>query len=535
MTRVQQDATLFPSIDGETPIEPPRPVAVIDLGTSSIRMAVGEIRSDGEFKTLETLSQAVALGKDAFTRGNISRQTIEDCVHTLSMYREVLRSYGIDRDEQLRCVATSAVREAQNRLAFVDRVYIATGIQVEILDAAEVSRVTYLGVEPTLSSDPALFDSRAIVIEVGGGTTELLVVEKGQVLFSHSYNLGSLRLRQTLAALRAPADKEREIMENHIDRVLDQAMQAIGDTSQVTVELIALGGDFRFAAAQLLPEHVEDSLYTLATEVLAIFVDETFSSSIDELVRDHHLSFPDAETLGPALLAVLRLARRLNVPGVRISNMNLRDGLLQEFAGQGMWRDEFSQQVINSAIDLGRKYTFDETHARHVAHLSSLLFDGLQNQHRLEGRFRLVLQLAALLHEIGLFVSISSYHKHSMYLIQHSELFGLSRRDLMLVSMVARYHRRASPRPTHAQFSNLSREDRVVISKLASLLRVAIALDRSYSQRIREIDCSIEKDRFIVTISGVYELSLEQIALRQTVQLFEETYGMSVLLRCSRI
>ena len=98
MTRVQQDATLFPSIDGETPIEPPRQVAVIDLGTSSIRMAVGEIRSDGEFKTLETLSQAVALGKDAFTRGNISRQTIEDFVHTLSMYREVLRSYGIDRD-----------------------------------------------------------------------------------------------------------------------------------------------------------------------------------------------------------------------------------------------------------------------------------------------------------------------------------------------------------------------------------------------------------------------------------------------------
>jgi exopolyphosphatase/guanosine-5'-triphosphate,3'-diphosphate pyrophosphatase len=163
------------------------------------------------------------------------------------------------------------------------------------------------------------------------------------------------------------------------------------------------------------------------------------------------------------------------------------------------------------------------------------LFEALQSQHRLDARHRTTLELAAMLHEVGLFVGISSYHKHSQYLILNSELFGLSRRELMIVALVARYHRRASPKPTHSPFSTLDREERVIVSKLASILRVAIALDRSYSQRIREFTCNVEKSRLIVEIPGVDDLSLEQIMLRQTGQMFEETFGMSVLLRRSRL
>jgi exopolyphosphatase/guanosine-5'-triphosphate,3'-diphosphate pyrophosphatase len=142
-----------------------------------------------------------------------------------------------------------------------------------------------------------------------------------------------------------------------------------------------------------------------------------------------------------------------------------------------------------------------------------------------------MLKLAAMLHEIGLFVGIASYHKHTMYLIQNSELFGLSRRDLQLVAQVARYHRRASPSPNHSGYARLSREDRVIVSKLASILRVAAALDRSYSQRIRELTCEIKRDRLIISVPGVEDLSLEQIALKQSCSLFEETYGISILLR----
>ncbi|NQV27541.1 MAG: HD domain-containing protein [Rhodopirellula sp.] len=513
----------------------PRLVAVIDIGTSSIRMAIGEIAADGQTRTIETLTQAVAIGRDTFTGRKISRSTIEGCVRVLSSYRVVLDSYGISRDDQLRCVATSAVREAQNRLVFLDRIYIATRIQVEVLDQSEVARITFLGVQQTLKADPHLSAARSFVVEVGGGNTEFLVVENGQVTFSHTCSLGSLRLRKMMESLKTPIRKEREFLENQIDRFVSQALQQVETNDELPTELIALGGDFRFAAEELSAELDENSLATIPINTLQHFVDKMLPLSVDELVHDFHLTFPDAETLGPALLTMVNIARRLNADQLRVSDVNLRDGLLAELASDDIWSGDFRDHIFNAAIDLGSKYSFEENHARHVANLAGKLFDALQMHHRLDARSRVMLTLASLLHEIGMYVSISSYHKHSMYLIQNSELFGLSQLDLQIVGMVARYHRRASPKPTHLGYSSLSREDRVVIAKLASILRVADALDRSYSQRIRDFTCAVQKDWLIITIPGIDDLSLEQIAMKQTAQLFEETYGLSVLMRRSKV
>ena len=191
-----------PTVGTTEPIRVVRPAAVIDIGTSSIRMAIAEIDSTGGVRTLETLSQAVNLGKDTFTKGSIEKATIEKCVEILKSYRQRLREYQISRDDQIRVVATSAVREALNRLAFIDRVYIATGIQVEPIDEAEVNRITYLGVAPFLHAERSLAEAHTVVVEVGGGSTEMLVVRNGDVIFSHTYRLGSLRLRQTLESYR---------------------------------------------------------------------------------------------------------------------------------------------------------------------------------------------------------------------------------------------------------------------------------------------------------------------------------------------
>ena len=138
------------------PVKPPKPVAVIDIGTTSIRMAIAEIDSANGVRILETLSQAANLGKDTFTRGSLSKATIEQCVRVLKSYSQKLRQYQISEPSQLRVVATSAVREAVNRLAFLDRIYIATGIEVEPIDEVEVNRVTYLSILPLLQAEPTL-------------------------------------------------------------------------------------------------------------------------------------------------------------------------------------------------------------------------------------------------------------------------------------------------------------------------------------------------------------------------------------------
>jgi exopolyphosphatase / guanosine-5'-triphosphate,3'-diphosphate pyrophosphatase len=520
----------------ETPIAAPaapaRQVAVIDIGTSSIRMAIAEINAQQQVRQLETLAQAVNLGKDAFIRGSISKATIEECVRVLKSYRRILKEYQIENPAQVRVVATSAVREATNRLAFVDRVYIATGFQVEPLDEAEVIRITFLGIQPFLLSDKALANARALVTEVGGGSTELLLVKGSDVVYSHTYRLGSLRLRETLEALRAPTLKVRNLMETHIHRTVAEMAEHVSRDG--LIELIAMGGDVRFAVRQLQPEWDGHSLARLSVKALEDLTNKILGQSEDRLVRKYRLSYPEAETLGPALLAYVLLAKELQLASVLVTNVNLRDGLLTEMARSDAWSKEFSQQIIRSAMDLGRKFAYDEQHALHVAEISSKLFQQLKEEHQLPLRYEVVLYVAALLHEIGLFVSNRSYHKHSLYLIRNSELFGLAKKDLLLAALVARYHRRASPQPTHEGYATLERDERVAVAKMAAILRVADALDESRSQRIHELQTEREGDHLVISIPLVEDLSLETLALKQNGALFEETFGFPVLLRMAR-
>jgi len=524
-----------PPAAADPPSSPPlavHPVAVIDIGTSSIRMAIAEIDVSGKVRTLETLMQAVSLGKDTFTSSYIGKAKMEECVRVLRSYRRLLAEYRIEKPEQIRVVATSAVREARNRLAFIDRVYIATGLQIESIDEGEENRVTYLGVQPLLQAEPELNAAKTVVVEVGGGSTDVLVVRNNNVLFSHSYRLGSLRLRELLENSQTPAGKFRGILENQIDRVVKKIYEDVQPAG--AIELLALGGDVRFAAAELTGERLARRLARIPVAALAPFVDDVLEMSEDELVQKHHMSFPDAETVGPALATYLTLARMFGVEQVFVSNVNLRDGLLKEMAATKAWSVELSNQILRSAVDLGRRYHFDEPHARHVAQLCGQLFQELRDEHQLEPRMEILLRVAALLHEIGLYVSYQSHHKHAAYIIRNSEIFGLGRRDVLLVSMVARYYRRNSPQPSHDIYSLLERDERVAVTKLAAILRLAVALDDSRSQRIKEVHCRTETGRMVIVVPETDDLSLEQLALRQNGYLFEEVFGLQVLLRPER-
>ena len=506
-----------------------RPVAVIDIGTSSIRMAIAEIEASGNVHLLERVIQSVSPGKDTFSSGAIRKSTIQDCVRVLSAYREKLNEYRITSPDQIRVVATSAVREASNRLAFLDRIYSATGFLVEPISNAEISRVTYLGILPLLRSEMSLTDSTVLVTEVGGGSTEVLMLRNEDVVHSHTFRLGSLRLRETLASYQASRANARRILEIQIDRTIELIRQDLDESAPV--ELLALGGDVRFSASQLLADWHPDKVNSLPLDQLEAFADQMLNLDEDQIIHRYHLTLPDAETLGPALLTYVRMARALRLDHILVADFNLRDALLNEMTVADGWSPGFTRQVIRSAVELGRKFEFDKPHGEHVAELARQLFRELADEHRLGTRWEVILYVAALLHEVGLFLASTSYHKHSMYLISNSEIFGLSPEDVRLVALVARYHRRASPRPSHEQYRTLDRDDRVAVAQLAALLRVADSLDQSRSQRIEQLSYQRDRDRFVIRIADPGDLSLEQLALQQSGGLVEEAFGRRVLLR----
>lgn len=513
-----------PDVDSSTP----RLVAVIDIGASSLRMQIAEIHADCTIRKIASFSQAVSIGEDSFDDRMIDRSTIEDCVHVLKIYRQQLDEYGITEPEHIRVVATSGVREATNRVAFSDRVYIATGFEIEPFDEAELHRVTYLGILPFIERQSKFFTAENLVLEVGGGTTEVLLLEQADILFSYTYRLGAIRLRQAMDQVGGAPEKAREIIETQIAQVIHEFAQSTRHPKPR--HLVSMGSEVRFAAKELGNQPNDNEFAEIKLNALHKLVDELFQYTPDQLAARYHLSLPDAKSMAPGILTQLMFARYFKVKRILVANSNLRDGLIQEMAYDRSWADSIQGQIVRSAVQLGRKFSFNESSAIHIAQIACWMFDELQSLHHLGTRFRRILELASLLHDIGNFISDKSRHKHSMHLIKHSDIFGIGSNDLELIALVARYHRGASPHPRHDGFARLNRRERVAVSKLAAILRLAKAFDVSNQQRIRKLELSINGNRLDFTTNDAADLTLEQIELRKVAGLFEELFGTEITL-----
>ncbi len=503
-------------------------VAILDIGARAIRCDVAELRTGGGATILESLQKAVSLGKDTFGEGRIDPASIEACVEILKGFRHVLDEYGITQPEQIRAVATSSVREAQNRDAFLDRITVGAGINVEVLEDSEVEHLIYLALDDLLEHEPALRHGDVLAVEAGGGTTRVLLLRDGYVVYSGAFRLGALRMRESLGLEETPAERVCEVLDAHIHRTVNQMLELI--PAGAAPVFVALAGDTETALRSLVPgwKTAETARIPLPASHLAETVVRT---PTDELIRRHHLPPQEAETAGQALLTFDRIARSFGAREILMTARSMRRGLLLKMTGIPSAMARYGEQLAHSARELGRKYRFDEKHAVHVSVLSLRLFRELQPEHGLGPYEEGLLRTAALLHDIGSFVNIGSHHKHSMYLIGNSEIFGLPRRDLNIVALVARYHRRAMPQRSHPEYLALDRESRLTISKLAAILRVADALDRSHLQHVRHLQCERDGRNFEITVTDLDDVTLERAALRDKADLFEGIFGYPVVLR----
>jgi exopolyphosphatase/guanosine-5'-triphosphate,3'-diphosphate pyrophosphatase len=250
-------------------------------------------------------------------------------------------------------------------------------------------------------------------------------------------------------------------------------------------------------------------------------------------VQKYSLSYLDAETIAPALLTYLQLLKETQAQELIVSGASIRAGIFQDLAPaeQGKRMKRLTHQILSAARSLGRKYQYDERHAERVRELACLLFDELKSEQRMTDTHRLYLEVAALLHDIGLFVSSRGHHKHSYYLISSSELFGLRQRELEIIANVARYHRRGLPQRSHTSFVSLERDERMIVSKLGAILRVANALDKEHLQKVTDLKITREGDQVVLIAQNISDLTMERAALASRSDFFTEIFGKKMILR----
>ncbi len=511
----------------DTPKHESKLVAAVDVGSNALRMAIAEVLPNGEFEILERLQRAVRLGQDTFLRGRLGGQSMRAAVSVLQDFRQVLRLYEVG---PLRAVATSAVREASNSDTFIDRVFMATAFQLEVIGTSEESRLTVSAVRRAVGDALDVNRGASLIADVGGGSTLLTLLEDGEIVSSHGLRLGSIWLQEMLATSQESPDRSTELLRHHIWNALSTARTSLPlDRVQ---SFIAVGGDARFAAREVgKPTDVPDLMIVEQAD-LDRLVRQCQKYTAEELSRRHGLPFAEAETINPALLVYQLLLKKTQAERLIVSHVSMRDGLLLELAraATGQEDEGLVKGMIHSAAALAEKYGVDPAHAGAVADLAIQLFDLLQADHGLSTRHRLLLRVAAMLHEVGALINPRSLHKHSYYIISNSEIFGLNRNETEIVAHTARYHRGGGPKPTHIDYAALPREKRVVINKLAALVRLADALVRGHGDSTRRMRFDREGDELIVHLPAAADLLLERRALVGRRDLFEDVYGMKVRL-----
>ena len=502
-------------------------VAAIDVGSNSLRMVIAEVLPDGRIEILEQLRRAVRLGRDTFVRGRLGGQSMRAALAVLRDYQKMLRLYHVER---VRAVATSAVREASNADTFLDRVFMATDLQVEVIDTSEESRLTVSAVRRAVGDALGVNRNQTLIADVGGGSTLLTVLQQGEIAAAQSLRLGSIRLQEVLSTSGEPPQRSAELLRQQIvneTATLRRSLPLGGVES-----FVAVGGDARFAAREIGKPNAAAALVTVDRAEFDKLVRRCQRQTAEELSKRHGLPFAEAETLIPALLVYQILLRKTRAEQMIVSQVSIRDGLLMDLARDvtGQEDEVLLDGAIHSAMAIAEKYGANPEHAQNVSDLAVALFDQLQADHGLGARHRLLLRVAGLLHEVGSVVSSRAHHKHSYYLIANSEIFGLTRDETVMVAHIARYHRRAAPKPSHVEYMALPRKTRVVINKLAALLRMADALARGHLRQVSDLRFERQGDELVVYVPGGADLLLERRAIANKGDLFEDIYGMKVRL-----
>jgi exopolyphosphatase / guanosine-5'-triphosphate,3'-diphosphate pyrophosphatase len=497
-------------------------VAVVQFGPASASLMIGEREGGQAVRPLEYLERPLTLARDIYRMGEIGGETIEAAAAAVRGFQKVIGLYGVGEDTA-HYYTTNLLAEAENNEIFLNRMQAVSGADVELIDDGAMTRLLYLGIRRLVTEHPDVAEGKTLVFHVGPGNTRVLLFRHGRIASYQSYRLG---VHRSLAMLGQGGGKwDLELLSEALRGVIDQIFGDYGDSGAdlfvVTgVEIQQVAGAIGVpgtAASRVKVKELEAAVRTAG------------SADADAVVRRFGLPYSSGESLRPSLAIHHALMRRFGMGEVLVPGGDFQREFLADLLAEGSDPGTLSDEVLQSARSLLRKYKGDMEHALHVAMLGQQLFQSLGSLHRLGAHYELLLRVSAILHEVGMFVSPKEHHKHSLYVIAHSEIFGLSESDLLICGLVARYHRRYGPDKSHPHYRDLSRHRRMVVLKLAALLRVADSLDRSHVQRVKQVKTRVRGRDLLVECEGVEDLTVEQLAIHEKGGLFEELFGCRVV------
>ncbi len=491
--------------------------ASIDLGSNAARLLIVEADAADEVRKVASIRRPVRLGHRVFLTGRLDPEMIHRCIEGLKVFKRELGERDITSS---RAVVTASARDAVNSAELLERAEKEAGIVLDSISGTEEARLVKLAVDSRLQ----LGGYRSLLVDLGGGSLELSDVHHDEVRYSTSLEIGTVRLLESFLSPDGPVtEHEEKLLNDYVERKLAPVED---EFRRRRYDIVAgTGGNFD-AIARLCPVEGRE-MPTIHVPSARALLSRMKKLTPIERQSAYGLRADRADVIVPALYVVTRCAELARTEEIVSPGVGLKEGITVELVDKYFRVWDYSvdeSSMARAALHLGRRYHFDEPHATQVDRLACVLFDKLTGLHGLGPQDRQLLRVASLLHDVGDFISSAVHHKHSQYIIEHTDLMGLSEDQRMVVACVARYHRRAMPNPKHALFKKLSPADRRRVRKLAGILRVADAFDRGHRSKVRTIDVEVSDTEVKVTPHGTGDLALEVWTARRKAALFEKTF-----------
>jgi len=500
--------------------------AAIDIGSNSIRMEAAEVIPGMGTTILASDREVTRLGESVFRSGSISEEAMRATCAVLARMSALYRKLDVSG---VRAVATSAVRDTRNQRQFLARASEAAGTDVEIISGREEARLIHLGVE-SVWPQPT---KRTLIIDIGGGSAEIISSEHGHLMEAYSKPLGAVRLREAFLSDDPPEPRQLHQMLGYIRAKIEPAVRRSGHTQFDRVIATSATAAAVAGAVARTPKRDEIDRFRVTTAQVRKLYQKVSELSLAGRRKITGIGPRRAEIIIPGVAVLLEFLQAFQLRSLYYSRAGVRDGIIADLAARnvGAERTRLSRDQRREIEDMCRRYGVQLDHARKVAEVANHLFVALQPLHRLPLGCGKLLEAAAYLVDAGHYISSVSHHKHSYYVVSNSDMAGFTARERFFIAALCRYHRKALPNPVHGIYQALSAEERHMLMFLIPILRLADNLDRSRTQLIEGVECRLrDGGEVVLQVRARGEIDLEQWGAERAGAVFQEIYERPISL-----
>lgn len=500
--------------------------AAIDIGSYEVSMKIFELSKKVGFKELNDVRYSLELGRGAYSGRRIDQEMLDTLCEVLNDYRRIMKDYGV---EEYRTCATSAFRELDNPIVVIEQIYRRTGMMVEVLSNAEQHFLGYKSIAAIETGFKKMIQKGTAILDVGGGSLQVSLFDKDALVTTQSLKMGSLRIRQRLRELEKSTIHYDKLVEEFIRNDLMSFQRLY--LKDRDIKNVILMGDF--ITDTIFQEERQDNIIT-KNEFMNRYED-VINKSQYEIAQSMEIDPEYAELVVPTMVVCKNFIEIFNAEALWAPGVSLLDGMAYDFAEKKKYIKSvhnFENDILVAARNIAKRYSSGKNHIFGTMNLCLDIFDSMKKIHGMSARERLLLQIAALLHDCGKYISMGDVAECSYQIIMSTEIIGLSTQERQIIASAVRYNTSA-----FASYEELKMEtgaDRIsylVIAKLAAILRLANAMDRSHYQKVKGIKTVLKDRELQMVVDSSQDISLELGLLKDKVEFFEEVFGVRLVLR----